>query len=322
TPHKVPPDGEARLLHRSQEQGGVQPGSGVYGQLGVLIDAVAREDLPQLGATQDLAFLSQQGGHGDVHRARNVACLVVEGLANAAEALRVPAVDQHSVAAPDVNLVDIQLRHGAWSDLEVPAPPEGADATGDVAARLLPLGGSAVQDLHTLDASPTQDPPGASSVNIAPGVIDDDGAAIRDAPVIETALQGGQARHGVATPCAGGGAGQVLERVAEHRPRQVLAHVGFPRAVLNLSPVGIDDGHALAEAVGLIKLLTVDEWARDFAEGIVHAPGSCCAHGHHPRDCARLRFPLLSLSHSGPRGSILYRGLVPAQAGFLICFLG
>src|SRR5699024_4362732 len=171
-----------------------------------------------------------------------VACLVVEGLANAAEALRVPAVDQHSVAAPDVNLVDIQLRHGAWSDLEVPAPSEGADATGDVAARLLPLGGSAVQDLHVLDASPTQDPPGASSVNIAPGVIDDDGAAIRDAPVIEAALQGGQARHGVATPCEGGGAGQVLEGGAEHRHWEVLAHVGHTRDVFTLHPIGTVHG--------------------------------------------------------------------------------
>src|SRR5699024_8104398 len=97
---------------------------------------------------------------------------------------------------------------------------------------------------------------------------------------------------------------------------------GFPRAVLGFGPVGVDDGHALAEASGLVELLTADEWARDFGEGIVHATGSCLAHGNHPRDCARLRFPLCSLSHSGPRGSILYRGLVPAQAGFLICFLG
>src|SRR5699024_10455131 len=122
---------------------------------------------------------------------------------------------------------------------------------------------------------PAQDPPGASSVDVAPGVIDNDGAAFRDAPVVETALEGSQARHGVATPCAGGGAGQVLEGVAEHRPRQVLAPVGFPRAVLGFGPVGVDDGHALAEASGLVELLTADEWARDFGEGIVHAPGSC-----------------------------------------------
>src|SRR5699024_8573138 len=129
------------------------------------------------------------------------------------------------VVAPDVDLVDVQLRHRPRPDLEVPAPPEGTDAAGDVAARPLPLGGATVQDLHVLDARPAQDPPGASSVDVAPGVIDNDGAAFRDAPVVETALEGSQARHGVATPCAGGGAGQVLEGVAEHRPRQVLAHV-------------------------------------------------------------------------------------------------
>src|SRR5699024_11857253 len=102
-----------------------------------------------------------------------------------------PVAPRSSPAFPtrrssDLDLVDVQLRHGPRPDLEVPAPPEGTDSAGDVAARLLPLGGSAVQDLHTLDASPAQDPPGASSVDVAPGVIDDDGAAFRDAPVVET----------------------------------------------------------------------------------------------------------------------------------------
>ena len=155
--------------------------------------------------------------------------LVIKWFPHALVAAFLSRVDEEVVMHPIFDVIDQQFRHSPRLHFCGSAPAESSDATGNISTSGLPGRGATVEDVDILQPGPTEDPPSASGEDVGAGIVDINGLVAEDSPVAKAALQVFHVGQWVASQLARRNVRQVGQWVAEHRPRDVLPHVGFPR---------------------------------------------------------------------------------------------